>query len=281
MAATWIRSWKPVALSVTDQASSFYLQTSRPVPPPRKATGLDWRAVPPPRKATAADPKFAVIQTILNKISPGSLAVTKLGVKIGPGMVSSFMEFYGTINDELNKHKGEGAFILQVCQMVTANAVQLPNNIPTYAMLVQKLSNPVLWTTLQHNVLLVNQKAPRNYEDIDPATDYDAFCVQQKLKTSRRNMSEWVVALYREGIISKDFVHAALLDVLRDISSGVESKHMEEDVRNSIGCVRNLVKDNEAYRAIAVPVFKAILANKPVGLTNRIKFAVMDFLDRR
>lgn len=281
MAATWIRSWKPVALSATDQASAFYLQTARPVPPPRKATGLDWRAVPPPRKATAADPKFATIQTILNKISPGSLAVTKLGVKMGPGMVSSFMEFYGTINEEISKHKGEGAFILQVCQMVTANAVQLPNNIPTYAMLVQKLSNPVLWTTLQHNVLLVDQKAPRAYVDIDPATDYDAFCVQQKLKTSRRNMSEWVVALYREGVISKDFVRAALLDVLHDISTGVESKHMEEDVRNSISCVKNLVKDNETYRAIAVPVLQGILARKPVGLTNRIKFAVMDFLDRR
>lgn len=159
---------------------------------------------------------------------------------------------------------------------------------PIYGRLINELDNQLLMniTIKTYQAYLETFKVP--FRNIDPNTEYDAFCAQNKQKSERRGFATFIVELHRLRILKADDVQKVadgLLEMLRADAraSNTNQDQVQEYVECMFAMAGNLPPTSGVKKSILAACKDILALPRPdlPGLSMRSRFRLQDIVEGR
>lgn len=159
---------------------------------------------------------------------------------------------------------------------------------PIYARLIQELDNQLLMniTIKTYQAYLETFKVP--FKHIDPNTEYDAFCAQNKQKSERRGFATFIVELHRVRVLQTGDVQKVsdgLVEMLQADAraSASNQEQVQEYVECLFGIAGSLPPTSPVKKRILGHCKDILTIPKPdlPGLSMRSRFRLQDIVEGR
>lgn len=128
-----------------------------------------------------------------------------------------------------------------------------------------------------------------NIKDVDPNTDYDAYCEMNKANDKRRSMTNFIVELFKHKLIKEEEISSIIISRIKIVLDNVDIEHttsLIEEVTENIFIFMTIIKNNVDFESNLwknvldnIAACSRLKAKEHKSISSRMVFKYMDVTD--
>jgi len=191
-----------------------------------------------------------------------------------------------TDEDEINKNQDVNNIANAIFEIASGNKFYSE----VYATLYKELSNKyVLFQNNIHRIIDQYKESISAIKFVDPNSDYDKFCDNNKVNDNRKALTTFIVNLMKQNVLNKNDVINVILHLFNKVNNDVdiEDKTYEvEEITENIFILITMslhdLKTNEQWDSILLNIksLSQFKAKEHLSISSRSIFKYMDIMDK-
>lgn len=219
------------------------------------------------------------IRTFLNKISNNNYDKQKDAIL---NYISEFVD-----NENSSSDEDTTKIAMFIFDIASTNKFFSEIYADLYSELILKFS---IFSVILDKFIVSYKFMIDTIEYIDPAVDYDGFCLYTKQNDKRKAIASFIIMLMNRNVISKECIVDIIQHFIDKFMEYIQKSGKESDVEEFAEVLYifiTLGKENlsslECWNAVIIPSVKVISQMKiktSPSITNRSIFKFMDIMDK-